>query len=282
MSKALTLKAKTYSIIEEIGDEDSRRFEIFILSLIFLNVIALALETVASIEAQYRYWFRVFDIFSVAIFSGEYILRIWSCNINPAYRHPFWGRLKYAFTTLAFVDLIAILPFYLPLLLPFVGLEKIIDLRSLRSIRLFRLLKLFRYSKTLALFRRVMWDKRQELSVTLFFLIFLLLFASSLMFYAENTAQPDNFSSIPASMWWAIATLTTVGYGDVYPITPIGRFFASIIAVLGIGLFALPTSILGAAFVEEVENNRRNALPQTAPKCPRFCPHCGESLSSSP
>lgn len=279
MSKLRTLKEKTYSIIEEVGDEDSRRFELFILSLIFLNVIALCLETVNHIAQQYHVWLQAFDVFSVAIFSGEYILRIWSCNINPKFAHPLWGRLKYAFTTLALVDLIAIIPFYLPFLLPFIGLEKIFDLRSLRSIRLFRLFTLFRYSKTLSLFRRVMWDKRQELSVTLFFLVFLLMFAASLMFYAENKAQPDNFSSIPASMWWAIATLTTVGYGDVYPITPIGRFFASIIAVLGIGLFALPTSILGAAFVEEVENNRRNALPQSPGKSPNYCPHCGESLS---
>lgn len=279
MSTASSLKAKVYSIIEEVGDKDSRFFELFILALIFLNIVALCLETVKSIEAQYRFWFSAFDLFSIGVFSIEYILRIWSCTIHEGYRHPVWGRLKYAFTTLALVDLIAILPFYLPLLLPFIGLEKVIDLRSLRSIRLFRVFKLFRYSKTLALFQRVMWDKRQELSVTLFFLVFLLLFASSRMFYAEHQAQPENFSSIPASMWWAIATLTTVGYGDVYPVTTIGRFFASIIAVLGIGLFALPTSILGAAFVEEVENNRRNRLPESPQKKPNYCPHCGESLS---
>lgn len=280
MSTAFSLKTKVYSIIEEVGDEDSRHFELFILALIFLSIVALCLETVQSIEAQYKFWFNAFDVFSISVFSIEYFLRIWSCTAHENYRHPVWGRLKYAFTTLALVDLIAILPFYLPLLLPFIGLEKIIDLRSLRSVRLFRVFKLFRYSKTLSLFRRVMWDKRQELSVTLFFLVFLLLFSSSLMFYAENQAQPENFSSIPASMWWAIATLTTVGYGDVYPVTTIGRFFASIIAVLGIGLFALPTSILGAAFVEQVENNRRNSLPESPQKKPNYCPHCGESLSS--
>lgn len=280
MSTASSLKNKVYSIIEEVGDEDSRRFELFILALIFLSIVALCLETVKSIETQYRFWFHAFDVFSIAIFSVEYLLRIWSCTAHEDYKHPLWGRIKYAFTTLALVDLIAILPFYLPFILPFIGLEKFFDLRSLRSIRLFRVFKLFRYSKTLSLFQRVMWDKRQELSVTLFFLVFLLLFASSVMFYAEHRAQPENFSSIPASMWWAIATLTTVGYGDVYPVTAIGRFFASIIAVLGIGLFALPTSILGAAFVEEVENNRRNRLPDSPQKDPNYCPHCGESLSS--
>lgn len=271
------LKEKTYSIIEEVGDEDSRRFELFILGLIFLNVISLCLETVDSIAQSYRYWLHLFDIFSVIVFSLEYIARIWSCTIHPDYRHPLWGRLKYAFTTLALVDLLAILPFYLPLLLPFLGLEKVLQFRSLRAIRLFRVFKLFRYSKTLSLFQKVMWDKRQELSVTLFFLLFLLIFSASLMFYAEHGAQPENFSSIPSAMWWAIATLTTVGYGDVYPITPVGRFLASIIAVLGIGLFALPTSILGAAFVERVEDERRSA-PEPPRKAPTYCPHCGEHL----
>ena len=271
------LKEKTYSVIEEVGDEDSRRFELFILGLIFLNVISLCLETVDSIAQSYRYWLHLFDIFSVIVFSLEYVARIWSCTIHPDYRHPLWGRLKYAFTTLALVDLLAILPFYLPLLLPFLGLEKVLQFRSLRAIRLFRVFKLFRYSKTLSLFQKVMWDKRQELSVTLFFLFSLLIFSASLMFYAEHGAQPESFSSIPSAMWWAIATLTTVGYGDVYPITPVGRFLASIIAVLGIGLFALPTSILGAAFVERVEDERRST-PEPPRKAPTYCPHCGEHL----
>ncbi len=271
------MKAKIYSVIEEVGDEDSRRFELFILTLILLNIVALCLETVVSLKTDYRHFFRAFEVFSVAVFSVEYVLRLWVCTVNPRYRHPLWGRLKYAVASLALIDLLAILPFYLPFILPFVGLQTL-DLRSLRAVRLFRVFKLIRYSKTLLLFRRVVWEKRQELSVTLFFLVFLLLFSSSLMYYAEHTAQPDNFSSIPAAMWWAIATLTTVGYGDVYPITNLGRFFASIIAVLGIGLFALPTGILGAAFVEEVENARQVKKDQVQQKRCQYCPHCGESL----
>jgi voltage-gated potassium channel len=111
--------------------------------------------------------------------------------------------------------------------------------------------------------------KREELLVTLFVLLLLLLFASSLIYFAEHDAQPDIFSSIPAAMWWAVATLTTVGYGDVYPVTTVGKLVASVIAVLGIGMFALPTGILGAGFVEELQSRKRR---------PRTCPHCGKSL----
>lgn len=257
------MRQRVYELIEEIGDEDSRLFEICIQTLILLNIIALVFETVDSIYLPARYWFDAFDTFAVAIFTGEYILRIWACTVHPDYRHPFWGRIKYAFTTLALVDLLAILPFYLPLL----GFQ---SLRYLRALRLLRLFKLFRYSRTLNLFQKVVWDKRRELLTTLIFLLFMLLFSSSLMYYAEHTAQPKQFSSIPAAMWWAIATLTTVGYGDVYPVTVLGRLLASVIAVLGIGMFALPTGILGAAFVEEVESEKVSTC--------NFCPHCGESL----
>jgi len=200
------------------------------------------------------------------IFTAEYLLRLWSCVAGDEFRSPITGRLRYASSPMLMIDLIAILPFYLP----WIG----VDLRFVRSIRMFRLFrvaKVARYSKAVKTIGRVVRSKRAELMVTLFVLILILILASSMMYFAEHEAQPETFSSIPASMWWAVATLTTVGYGDVYPVTAIGKVVGCIIAIAGIGMFALPTGILGAAFAEEVQ--RQKANPQ-----PIICPHCGEEV----
>lgn len=164
---------------------------------------------------------------------------------------------------LALIDLLAIAPFFIP--------AAAFDLRFLRAMRLFRLVRLLkagRYITALGLFRRVMREKREELVLSLALMAVLLIVSSSVMYYAENGAQPDKFSSIPASMWWAVATLTTVGYGDVIPQTEVGRLAAGLISIVGIGLFALPTAILGAGFVEAVQARRE----------PAACPHCGGPL----
>ncbi len=164
------------------------------------------------------------------------------------------------------IDLMAILPFYLPKLIPF-------DLRFLRAVRLFRifrLLKLGRYSESVRLLGRVLNAKKEELGVTIFAVLILLVICSSLMYYAEHQAQPEAFSSIPAAMWWGIVTLTTVGYGDVYPITLPGKILGAIIAVLGIGLFALPAGILASGFADEMQKKRSQASG--------ICPYCGRKL----
>lgn len=161
------------------------------------------------------------------------------------------------------IDILAIAPFYLAL----AG-----DLRAIRVLRLFRLfrvIKVARYSKAVQTLGRVIRAKREELLVAVFVLIVLLVLSSSLMYYVENDDQPAAFGSIPEAMWWSIATLTTVGYGDVHPITPLGKFIASIIAVLGIALFALPTGILGSGFVEEMQKERLHK---------QVCPHCGKDI----
>lgn len=166
---------------------------------------------------------------------------------------------------MAAVDLLSILPFYLPMVFTF-------DLRMLRSIRLLRIFRIFKighYSEDLRMFTRVFHAKRGELFITGFAGAILLLVASSVMYFLENQAQPQVFDSIPHAMWWGIATLTTVGYGDVYPVTTAGRFLTGVISILGIGLFALPAGILGAGFYEEVSNRR---------KASQKCPHCGMPL----
>ncbi|CAN5760718.1 hypothetical protein BH20GEM3_BH20GEM3_01090 [soil metagenome] len=245
------------------GDRASHGFDIFLLVLISLNIVAVVLETVRPIQLQYGSILRGFEYFSIAAFSVEYLARFWAAPADPRYRGSIRGRLRWAVSPMALVDLMAVLPFYLP----FISLDLRMA-RALRLARIFRMAKLGRYVHTLRLFADVARAKREELVMTTFILAFLLLLASSLMYYAESHVQPEAFSSIPASMWWAVATLTTVGYGDVYPITPLGRLLGAGVAIVGIGLFALPTAILGSGFVEEMA--RRRERPH--------CPHCGEKL----
>lgn len=266
-----SLKHRVYTILDlaEPHDLVSKYFDLFLLGLIFLNLIAVALETVDSLFEQYFWWFRGFEIISVAIFTIEYLLRVWSCTVNKDYRHPFWGRVKFILTPLAIIDLLAILPFYLPLLSPQLRVG-----RALRLFRLFRVLKLNRYTDSLKILVKVFRLKQEELILSLFVLSILLAIASSLIYFAENSAQPEAFSSIPEAMWWGTITLTTVGYGDVYPVTLIGRILGGSLAILGIGLFALPAGILAAGFSEELQ--ARKAKKQASQSI--ICPHCGQKI----
>lgn len=240
------------------GDETdvvSRRFDIFIMTLIVLNVIAVIIETVESIQTEYASFFYYFEIFSVVVFSIEYIIRLWTCTVIMKYEHPFWGRVKYIFSPVAIIDLLAILPFYLPFFIA-------VDARSLRVLRLFRLMRIFklgRYSMAFQMIVRVVKNRKEELMITFTMVVVLLILSSSLMYYIENEAQPDVFTSIPATMWWGVATLTTVGYGDVYPITPLGKLLGAFIAILGIGVFALPAGIIASSFESEInQRNKKN------------------------
>ena len=246
-----------------------------ILSLIALNILALALETVHDWHARYAGVFFAFDAASVAVFSVEYLLRLWSCTADPRYASPVLGRLRYALTPMALIDLLAVLPFYV---FPSQGVDLRV-LRALRLMRIFRLAKVWRYSAALHLLARVFVTRREQLLATLFTALLLVVVASTLMYYVEHDAQPDRFSSIPAAMWWGIATITTIGYGDVYPVTPLGKLLAAVIAVLGIGLFALPTAILGTAFIEELQGRGK---PVEAPvDAPAVCPHCGKLIGQT-
>ncbi len=264
----LTFRRRTYHFLNstETAGAFSRAFNAFIVVLILLNILAMILESVKEIRDWTAGYFTWFEYFSVAIFSLEYSLRIWTSVEDPRYRHPILGRLRFALTPLALVDLSAVLPFYLPFIRA--------DLRGLRMFRLVRIMrvmrvaKLGRYSESLQMLLRVVRSRWEHLLSSILILLILAVVSASLMFYAENEAQPKAFSSIPAAMWWAVATLTTIGYGDVYPVTVIGKFMASIIAVLGIGMFALPTGILGSGFMEELDKDKK----------PRQCPHCGKDL----
>lgn len=254
-----------------------------IVVLILLNVVAIILDTVQGLRIAYGPWLDAFEILSVAVFTVEYLARLWVVPEDPMFRGPVRGRLRWMGTPLAIVDLLAVLPFYLPMV---VGL----DLRFLRVLRLFRLvrvLKLARYSKAIQSMGRVFRAKRQQLVMTLFLVGVLLVLSSSLMYLAEHEAQPEAFSSIPRTLWWAVITLTTVGYGDAVPITPLGRALGAVIALLGIGMIALPAGILGSGFVDELqrEHDEAEAVQEQAAwegDQVGTCPHCGKALDEPP
>jgi len=263
------MRRRIWEIVEVAapGDKASRIFDVSILVLILLNVIAIIVESVSSVRAAYGAWLHAFDLFSVAVFTIEYVLRIWSCTTDERFARPVAGRMRFALRPLPLIDLLAVAPFYLP----FIG----VDLRVLRVLRMFRILriaKIGRYYSSLTLIQNVLRSKKEELSLTLGVGAMLVVISSTLLYHCENAVQPEVFSSIPATMWWAVATLTTVGYGDMYPVTVVGKVMAGVIAVTGIGMFALPTGILGAGFVEEIQ--RRRLQPDASGD---VCPHCGAS-----
>jgi len=255
-------RARLWQILDtpEPGDRWAAGASVVLIVLITLNVAAVIVGTVHSIAQRYGAWLNAFETFSVAVFSLEYLSRLWACPSQPAYARPILGRLRYVSSPMALVDLIAVLPYFLSFLS--------VDMRFLRALRLLRLLRIAkfgRYSEALGLFARVMRHKKEELLITSLLMLILIVLSASLMYYAEHDAQPGKFPDIPSAAWWAVVTLTTVGYGDVYPITALGRLFASFVAIFGIAMFALPAGILGASFGEEMRRDRR-------------CPHCGEPL----
>lgn len=264
----------------------SRRFDVFILSLIALNVALVVVGTVERVQALAGPFLYGFEVFSVIVFTVEYVARLWACVEADDYDgRPVRYRLRFALTPLALVDLLAVLPFYLPML----GVDLRFT-RALRLMRIFRLAKVGRYAgrnKYVAAFRLfagVLRRKKEDLLVVFSFLGILLVMAASVMYYAEHEVQPEVFSSIPAAAWWAVVTLTTVGYGDTYPVTGLGQFVAGIVALLGIGLFALPTGILASGFEEALEMRRarraQGDAPKTCPHCeaPLHCAQCGSAI----
>lgn len=238
--------------------------------LILANVSAVVLETVPSIQAHWQAALDRFELVSLVVFLVEYGLRLWAAPEYPQFGGRF-GRLRWATSFAAVVDLLAVLPS----LLAATG----IDLRVVRIARLLRILriaKLERYSVALQTLHRVLKAKSADLLSLLFLLVILLVVSSTLMFHIEHAAQPNVFSSIPTTMWWGIVTLTTIGYGDMAPITAGGRWLGAVVAVLGIGMFALPAGLLGAAFVDELGKARLRLHHQRDGK--PHCPHCGADL----
>jgi voltage-gated potassium channel len=269
-------KQKVHGLLhpEIVGDKRwDKTINVFIVVLIILNVIAVMLETVQSLQRRYGDFFYYFEIFSVSVFTVEYILRVWSSNHEQKYKHAVWGRLKYMVSPGALIDLVAILPFFLHL---FIGMR--IDLREVRMLRLLRLFRLFRltaYTQSARMISNVFKKRYKELAVAFILTFFLIIIASCIIYFAEHghaapgTAQ-SLFTSIPKTIWWSIVTLTTTGYGDMYPITNLGKALASLIMLTGIAFFALPAGIITAGFIDEFRAQRV--------KRTQLCPNCGERI----
>ena len=222
------------------------------LSLITLNVFSVILETVDSVYYKFEVYFNYFEYFSVLVFSIEYLLRLWSCvSKDEAEKSNLKKRISYIFSFGAIIDAIAILPSLIAIFYPS------IDLRFIRALRIVRLLKFSRYSGSINNLISVLWDQRRSFGAAFFLLFIALIIVSSGMYLVEKDVQPEKFGSIPQSMWWALVTLTTVGYGDVYPITNLGKLFGSISIILGIGTVALPAGIMASAFTEFTRRNQK-------------------------
>lgn len=260
MTNYKAFKSKIFRIINKAQERDrvSQAFDWFIMALIALSVISIILESFDNIYEKWQIAFQVFEAFTVIIFTIEYLLRIWTADLLfPDAKLP---HLKYIFTFMAIIDLLAILPFYVP----FIS----VDLRFLRMMRLFRLFRLLRvfklgrYFNALQIIVKVIKTSGPQLIMSVVICFFVMLFSAIIMYTAENPVQPEQFPNIISSLWWAICTLTTVGYGDVYPITHIGRFFASVISLIGIGIIAIPTGIIAAGFNQIISKEYKKQPPK--------------------
>lgn len=242
----------------------------FLIILILLNLVAVMLETEAPIYEKYKAFFDGFNYFSVAVFTIEYLLRFWSCTNEEKYHHWFWGRIKYIFSWEALIDLAAILPFYLTGFI-------VLDLRELRLLRLLRLLKIFRltsYMKATKVITNVFKNRFKELTIALTMVCGLIIIAACLMFFVEHPVQPKKFASIPDTLYWAVITLTTTGYGDMVPITSLGKLLTGMFSLMGVALFALPAGIITSGFLEEIRKSRKSQQI--------ICPNCGQVIEGEP
>ena len=253
-----TIRAKTHAILErsERTDIVGRCVDMALIALITINVISVILETVDWIYDRFAGYFDVIEFVSVSVFTVEYLLRLW-CSAEAAADGESAGaaRLRYAASPIAIIDLLAIAPFYLAF---FVSM----DLRFLRVLRLLRIFKLTRYSSAMTMLLDVFREEASAFFAGFFILIVLLVLAASGAFLVEHDVQPDKFGSIPDAMWWAMATLTTVGYGDVTPITPLGKLFGACVTVVGIGMAALPAGILASGLADQLRRKREALAEQ--------------------
>ena len=287
MSRYGYLRQRTFEVLEKaaVGDRLSAVVDSVLIAVILGNMAAVVLESFDSFFARHEPWFAGFELVSVVLFTVEFALRLWTSDRLRPERSRFGAGVRYVLSPAGIVDLLAILPFYLPFLIP-------VDLRWLRTLRVLRFLRVFklsRYNRSLVSIAAVIRQRSHELLVSVGLTLLLLMVASTAMYFIESTIQPQAFPNIVASMWWAVATLTTVGYGDVVPVTGMGRLLGGVIAILGIGLVALPTAIISSGFIEELTRGRGTAgesdLREASPPRetgPLKCPYCGKALDGEP
>ena len=274
------VRGRVHDLLEPRPDDGlvDKLFNVFIVALIMANVLAVMLATVDEFSRQYATPLALFETFSIAFFSVEYLLRCWSAPHNPRYAGSIKGRLRYLTSAPAVVDLLALLPFYVAMIFG----RDLRVLQALRILRVFMLLKLVRYSKALKMLFTVFAKQKEALLVTLTLGGILLVFAGTAIYYIEHPGQPEAFPNIPAALWWGVVSLTTVGYGDVYPITPFGKLFGGFIAVIGVGLFALPAGLLASGFADELQAQREARQREAEAQAHACCPHCHRPWDDPP
>jgi voltage-gated potassium channel len=255
----MTLKERVYNLIRDDDENDllSTIIDYSIIGLILINVILVILDTFQMPEFYYPLAQSI-EFVSVIIFTIEYVLRIWTSTLMFPSLKKSQARVKYATKFMAFVDLLAILPFYLPFIFP-------VDLRVLRMLRMLRLLRLFkvsRYTESIKTIANVFKSKAPQLVSSTLIVFLLMVIASVIMYNLEHEVQPDKFENAFSGMWWAVATFTTVGYGDIFPVTNGGRLVAGMISMLGIGLVAVPTGIISAGFIEQMNLSKEAEVEQ--------------------
>jgi len=253
LNKDRTFRQKIHALVfpSPYGGTMQNIFEVFIALWVLLSVIAVVLESVQSVHYILNLQFVILDAVAVAIFTVEYCMRLYSCVEEPGYKGAFLGRLKQAKSPSTFIDFLAVLPFYLE-----VFLHHLFDLRFLRVFRLARLLKLTRGSDATAVLVKVVVREWPIMSASAFIMLLLVILTASLGYLFEHDAQPDKFENIPTSIYWAVITLASVGYGDISPVTPVGRTLTIVLALLGIGIFAIPAALLASAFSDELVKER--------------------------
>jgi voltage-gated potassium channel len=242
----------------------ARATKTVLIGAIVVSVAAVSLETIESLGSRYRAVFAAIELLTVLVFGLEYLLRIWTAPARePDATSETGARLRYVASPVGIIDLIAVLPLFVGLLLP-------VPPDWLREVRLLRLLKLGRYATALPLFAAVIRNESRPLLAALMVMAVLLVLNSGIMFALERTAQPRVFASIPHAMWWTIVTMATVGYGDIVPVTPLGKMFAGVVMILGIAMFAVPAGILATGFAVELRRRDFVVTWQTVARVPLF------------
>ena len=248
------LQQRILEILEsgQKGDRTSRICDTLIALLVVINIIAVTLESVSDFSVKYANQFYAIEFFSVVIFSIEYLARLWVSAAKNAAEDKIFGssRLGYMLSFSGVIDLVSILPFYLQALFP--GL----DLRVLRTLRLLRIFKLSNYNTAIEDLFSAVYEERKSFIAALYLFVIAFVLTSSLIYYAENEVQPEKFASIPDAMYWSLITLTTVGYGDVSPVTWIGKVISVATALMGVSVVALLTGILANAFSNQIARRK--------------------------
>ena len=270
---APTLQDRLYSFLDPSDGAGlaERAFNALLVLLILLNVIVTVLATVPEVARDHGRTIRLFELLSVAVFGLEYLARLYVVPLRPGFGDGWRGYVRYILSPLPLLDLLVIVSLLVP------ATAALASLRGLRLLKLLSLLKLGQYSNSLLLIGRVIRQRAGELLSTVLIVLVLVFIAASLLYQVESSAGTKGFESIPHALWWAVVTLTTTGYGDVYPATPLGKITAGTIMLFGVGMVALPAGMIASGFAEEMARLRQTPAPATGANAAR-CPHCGGEL----